>query len=93
MTSLAASDRLQNEIEYCAKVQETSAAGKKWNNLATVQRRIITYYMDIHADLVFSHTGYDVISHHSRHWIGGGGGPCPKMTSLCSYRKVSPVQV
>ena len=40
---------------------KTCTAGKESNDSATVLHRIIKFYTDIHADLVYSSTGYDVI--------------------------------
>ena len=63
MTSLAASRRLQNAIKYCTKVRKTGVASNESNNLVIVERsRITTFYTDICANLLFSHTEYDVIS-------------------------------
>ena len=38
-------------------------AGKKSNNLVTVQPRITKFYLDIHADLIFCCTRYDITSY------------------------------
>ena len=62
MTLLAASGRLKNAIKYCPKVHKMCTAGKEAYNLAAVQRRITKFSRDIHADLICSHSGYDVIS-------------------------------
>ena len=63
MTSLAASGRLQNAIRYCTKVSRTGAAANKSNKLVTVSPRITQFYTGIHANLVYSPTGYDVTSY------------------------------
>ena len=56
MTSLAASGRLQNAIKYCTKVPYTGATGKESNYLANVRPKVIKWYVDICADLVYGHT-------------------------------------
>ena len=60
MLSLAALGLLQNAIQYDTQVLKMGMAGKESNCSATVQSRFTKLYVDVHADLVYCHTGYDV---------------------------------
>ena len=57
-TKLAASGRLQNAIKSAQK-----CAGKESNNSDTAQCKITKFIMDIQAEIVYSQTGYCVISY------------------------------
>ena len=61
ITSPAAPCRLQNANKYCTNVGKTGPAGKESSK--SVYPRITIFYMNIRADLVHSHTGYDVTSY------------------------------
>ena len=58
----------QNAIKYCPKVCKVGAAGKESNDSATVEQK--QFYTDIHVDLIYSHTGYDVISYCRSAFVG-----------------------
>ena len=60
MTSLAASGRLQNAIKYCTKAHKTGAPATSRIILPLFKVEWLTF---IHADLLFSHTEYDVHSY------------------------------
>ena len=62
MTSLAASGRLQNATKYHTKCAKWVRPDKESNNSTTVLPIITKACIDIHADIVFSHAGFDITS-------------------------------
>ena len=70
-TSLAASGRLQNAINYYTKVRKTGAVGKESNNSIIVLTTITKFYNYIQVDLVYSHARYDITSYFRSAFIEG----------------------
>ena len=63
MTSLAVLLGCKNVVKCCTKCVELVRLVKVLNNSANVWPRITKFRTAIHADLIHSHTGYDVTSY------------------------------
>ena len=64
MTSLVASGRLQNAINYCTKVmRKTAPVGQRVKYFGDCLNQTHQILRDIRADPICSHTGYDATSY------------------------------